>query len=63
MDRNQAFQGGTGGGVCRGRGGWGVVREKENHYPKKSKEGSASRTRSERDTNLHNLRPSRDKTG
>ena len=23
MDRNSAFRGGTGGGVCQGRGGWG----------------------------------------
>ena len=30
--------------------------------PKKPKEWPASRTRSERDTTLHNLRPSRDKT-
>ena len=31
MDRNQAFRGGTGGGFV-GVGGWGVVREKENHH-------------------------------
>ena len=31
MDRNQAPSGGTAGG-CRDGGGWGVVREKENHY-------------------------------
>ena len=32
MDRNSAFRDGTGGGFV-GVGGWGVVREKENHYP------------------------------
>ena len=36
MDRNSAFRGGTGGGFVGvgGGGGEGVVREKENHYPK-----------------------------
>ena len=36
MARNQAFHGGTGGGFVGvgGLGGGGVVREKENRYPK-----------------------------